>query len=160
MGAFASHVPDEGAVGIYYGPHIGITENGTIGEIHRHGQSKNSSCCGAAKGALNKLINNLIIEGNITDMDYQMNTIEQILLNKKERILSATIPLKEATAVIYEAIDKRMEELVLGTKYNCKYLILFGAIHINSDTDMGSFNETRKFEVIDLKTGVRTNYLS
>jgi hypothetical protein len=160
MGAFASHVPDEGAVGIYYGPHIGITENGTIGEIHRHGQSKNSSCCGAAKGALNKLINNLIIEGNITDMDYQMNTIEQILLNKKERILSATIPLKEATEVIYEAIDKRMEELVLGTKYNCKYLILFGAIHINSDTDMGSFNETRKFEVIDLKTGVRTNYLS
>ena len=84
MGAFASHVPDEGAVGIYYGPHIGITENGTIGEIHRHGQSKNSSCCGAAKGALNKLINNLIIEGNITDMDYQMNTIEQILLNKKK----------------------------------------------------------------------------
>lgn len=59
-------------------------ENGTIGEIHRHGQSKNSSCCGAAKGALNKLINNLIIEGNITDMDYQMNTIEQILLNKKK----------------------------------------------------------------------------
>ena len=55
--------------------------------------------------------------------------------------MSATIPLKEATEVIYEAIDKRMEELVLGTKYNCKYLILFGAIHINSDTDMGSFNK-------------------
>jgi len=159
MGAFASHVPDEGAVAIYYGPHIGITQNGTIGEIHRHGQTKNSGCCGAAKGALNKLTNNLITAGNITDLDYQMNTIEQILFNEKERILSAAIPLKEATEVIYEAIDRRMEELVSGTKYNCKYLILFGAIHINSDTDIGSFNETRKFEVIDLKTGVRTNYL-
>ena len=74
--------------------------------------------------------------------------------------MSATIPLKEATEVIYEAIDKRMEELVLGTKYNCKYVILMGAILINSDSDIGSFNETRKFEVIDLKTGVRTNYLS
>lgn len=40
MGAFASHVPDEGAVSIYYGPHIGITQNGTIGEIHRLGQTK------------------------------------------------------------------------------------------------------------------------
>ncbi len=159
MGAFASHVPDEGAVAIYYGPHIGITKNGIIGEIHRHGQTKNSGCCGAAKGALNKLTNNLITAGNITELDYQMNTIEQILLNGKERILSATIPLKEATEIIYEAIDKRMEELVSGTKYNCKYLILFGAIHINSDTDMGSFNETRKFDVIDLKTGVRTNHL-
>lgn len=28
MGAFASHVPDDGAVFIYYGPHIGITKNG------------------------------------------------------------------------------------------------------------------------------------
>ena len=159
MGAFASHVPDEGAVAIYYGPHIGITKEGTIGEIHRHGQSKNSGCCGAAKGALHKLTNNLIIAGNITEMDYQMNTIDQILLHKKERILSATIPLKEATEVIYEAIDKRIEELVEGTKYNCKYLILFGAIHINSDTDIGSFNETRKFVVIDLKSGIRTNHL-
>ncbi len=159
MGAFASHVPDEGAVAIYYGPHIGITKNGTIGEIHRHGQSKNSGCCGAAKGALGKLTNNLITAGKITELDYQMNTIEQILLNEKERILAAKIPLKEATEAIYAAIDKRIEELVLGTKYHCKYVILFGAILINSDTDMGSFTETRKFDVIDLNTGIRTNYL-
>jgi hypothetical protein len=105
------------------------------------------------------LVNNLITKGNVTDMDYQMNTIEQILLNEKDRILSATIPLKEATEVIYEAIDKRIEELVVGTKYNCKYVILLGAIHINSDTDMGSYNEARKFDVIDLKTGIRKNYL-
>lgn len=160
MAAFASHVPDEGAVAIYYGPHIGITKEGTIGEIHRHGQSKNSGCCGAAKGALNKLMNNLIQQGHVTDIDYQMNTIEQILLAQKERILSASTPLKEATDVIYEAIDKRIEELVAATKYNCKYLILMGVIHINSDTDMGSFTEGRKFDIIDLKTGIRTHHLA
>lgn len=44
MGAFASHVPDDGAVFVYYGPHIGITKDGVIGEIHRLGQSKNSGC--------------------------------------------------------------------------------------------------------------------
>ena len=159
MGAFASHVPDAGAVAIYYGPHIGITKEGVIGEIHRHGQHKNSGCCGAAKGALNKLTNDLITAGNITDLDYQMNTIEQILLCEKERVLNAAIPIKEATEVIYEAIDKRIEELVAGTKYNCKYLIIFGVIHINSDTDIGSFNETRKFDVIDLATGNRKSYL-
>lgn len=31
MGAFLSHVPDDGAVLIYYGPHIGITRSGELG---------------------------------------------------------------------------------------------------------------------------------
>jgi len=153
MGAFASHVPDNGAVFIYYGPHIGITKTGTIGEIHRFGQHKNSGCCGAAKGALAKLMNDQIIEGNVTDLDYQMNTIEQILLKQKERIISAKTPLFEATEVIYEAIDARICELVAKTTYNCKYVILMGAVLINSDTDMGSYTSAKRFEVIELKSG-------
>jgi len=157
MGAFASHVPDDGAVFIYYGPHIGITKKGVIGEIHRLGQSKNTGCCGAAKGALNKLLNNEIEVGNVTEIDYQMNTIEQILLNKKERIVNATTPLFEATEVIYEAIDKRIIELVEKTNYNCKYVVLMGAILINSDSDMGSFSQIKRFEIIDLQTNERKN---
>ncbi|WP_421796623.1 hypothetical protein [Haliscomenobacter sp.] len=159
MGAFASHVPDDGAVFVYYGPHVGVSKNGAFGEIHRFGQSKNSGCCGAAKGALNKLINGQVTAGNVTDIDYQMNTIEQILLKEKDRVLSAAIPLKEATEVIYEAIDRRIEELVAATQYNCRYVILMGAILINSDSDMGSFNCARKFDVINLKTNERQSLL-
>ena len=159
MGAFASHVPDEGAVFVYYGPHIGITKDGKIGEIHRVGQSKNSGCCGAAKGALNKLLNNAIVEGHVTEMDYQMNTIEQILLKAKDRITAADIPLYEATEVIYEAIDKRINELVAQTNYKCRYVILMGAILINSDSDMGSFTEARRFDVINLATQERKSML-
>ena len=159
MGAFASHVPDDGAVFVYYGPHVGVSKNGAFGEIHRFGQSKNSGCCGAAKGALNKLINGQITAGKVTDMDYQMNTIEQILWKEKERVLGAAIPLKEATEVIYEAIDRRIEELVAATHYNCRYVILMGAILINSDSDMGSFNCARKFDVINLKTNERQSLL-
>lgn len=159
MSAFASHVPDEGAVFIYYGPHIGITKDGTIGEIHRLGQSKNSSCCGAAKGALGKLINNQIIAGNITELDYQMNTIEQMLFNAKERVLNAHSPLFEATEVIYEAIDERINELVEKTTFKCKYIILAGAILINSDSDIGSFTELRRFDVIEVCNKNRKSYL-
>ncbi|MCF6130307.1 hypothetical protein L1S35_11540 [Flavobacterium sp. AS60] len=160
MGAFASHVPDEGAVFIYYGPHIGISKEGIVGEIHRFGQSKNSGCCGAARAALGKLQNNQIQEGNITEMDYQMNILEQIVLKEKNRITSATVPLYETTEVIYEAIDKRINELVKATAYNCKYVILVGAILINSDTDIGSFSATKRFDVIELATGKRIDYLN
>jgi hypothetical protein len=159
MGAFASHVPDEGAVFIYYGPHIGITKDGIIGEIHRIGQSKNSGCCGAAKGALGKLISNQITAGNITELDYQMNTIEQILYSQKERVLHAKTPLFEATEIMYEAIDNRINELVDKTNYKCKFVILVGAILINSDSDMGSFTQVRRFDVIDLSTKTRQNNL-
>ena len=159
MGAFASHVPDNGAVFIYYGPHIGITKTGTIGEIHRFGQHKNSGCCGAAKGALAKLMNDQIVEGNVTNLDYQMNTLEQVLLKQKERILSAPTPLLEATEVIYEAIDARICELVSKTSYNCKYVILMGAVLINSDTDMGSYTSAKRFELINLESGQKRDLM-
>jgi hypothetical protein len=155
MGAFASHVPDEGAVFVYYGPHIGVSKAGVLGEIHRFGQSKNSGCCGAARGALGKLLADAITPGHVTELDYQMNTIEQILLREKGRITAAARPMQEATEVIYEAIDRRIEELVAATKYNCRFVLLMGAILINSDSDMGSFTATRKFVVINLQTGER-----
>lgn len=59
-----SHVPDKGAILKYYGPHIGITKTGIMGENQRPGQSQNSSCCDAAKGALRKLTNNQIVGGS------------------------------------------------------------------------------------------------
>jgi hypothetical protein len=155
MGAFASHVPDEGAVFIYYGPHIGISKDGRVGEIHRIGQHSNSGCCGAAKAALAKLLNNQLSEGHVTEFDYQMNTIEQILLKERVRIENAKVPLLEATEVIYEAIDKRINELVNKTRYQCKYVLLMGAVLINSDSDMGSYTATKRFDVIDLASGER-----
>ena len=152
MNAFAHHVPEDGAVFIYYAPHIGITKAGVTGEINRVGQHKTSACCGAAKAALTKLLNGAIQEGIISELDYQQNTIEQIFHRGEDRILTSANPLLEATAVMYEAINDRINLLVSKTEYPCKYLILMGGILINGDHDMGSFNACQRFDVIDLKT--------
>lgn len=160
MNAFAHHVPEDGAVVVFYAPHIGVTKDGTIGEIHRIGQSENSACCGAAKGALGKLSAGNIIEGNITSLDFQMNTIEQIFLHQKERILNAENQIFEATEVMYEAIDDRIEVLVKETNYPCKYVVLIGAIFINGDKDMGSFCSYKKFEYINLETNERKDLMA
>lgn len=160
MGAFAHHVPEDGAILIFYAPHIGITKDGKIGEINRYGQTNNSSCCGAAKAGLSKLQNNQIEKGNITDLDYQMNTIEQILLEQKERILGSQIPIKESTEVIYEAIDKQIDVLISKTDYPCKHLFQIGAIFINGDREVGSFCSYKRFEHINLETNERTDLVS
>lgn len=160
MGAFAGHVPEEGAVFIYYAPHIGVSKEGIAGEIHRIGQSKPSGCCGAAKAALGKLMRDELSEGHVTELDYQMNTLEQILLRQKARVMSAPNPLIAATEVIYEAIDERIQLLVSNTQYSCRYLILMGAILINGDHDMGSFTQIKRFEVVNLETGKRVDHLA
>lgn len=152
MNAFAHHVPENGAVVVFYAPHIGITKDGTIGEIHRFGQIENSACCGAAKRALAKLLNNEIEKENVTDLDYQMNTIEQIFLKQADRIKSADSQIFEATEVMYEAINERIEILVSKTNYPCKYVILIGAVFINGDKDMGSFCSYKRFDYINLQT--------
>jgi hypothetical protein len=55
-GAMSSHVPTaDGNIVVMFAPHVGIDRNGVVGSIHRHGQDKNSSACGAAIGALSAL---------------------------------------------------------------------------------------------------------
>lgn len=159
MNAFAHHVPEDGAVVVFYAPHIGITKDGTLGEISRIGQQGNSACCGAAKGALTKLQNGEIVEGQVTDLDYQMNTIEQIFLKHADRIKTAGTPMFAATQVMYEAINERIGQLVARTHYPCKYVVLIGAIFINGDREMGSFCSYQRFEYLDLATGKKTSLM-
>jgi len=78
--AFAHHMPEEGALLIYYGPHIGITEEGEIGKVVRNGQDHESNCCGAAQAALAK-INDQPQELSL--LDYQEDTIVQLFQKTK-----------------------------------------------------------------------------
>ncbi len=157
MGAFAHHVPVDGAVFVFYGPHIGISQAGVAGEVLRPGQTQPSACCGAARAALNKLLRDEIPEGRLTDLDYQQNTIEQILLSSKNRIVAAPEPLLAVTEVMYEAIDNRIALLAEKTSYPCRHLILMGGILINADHGFGSFASIRRLDRIELATRTRVS---
>lgn len=159
MGAFAHHVPEDGALFIFYGPHIGLTKTGNIGEILRDGQSTSSSCCGAATAALNKLLKDEIKDADITELDYQQNTLEQILFRSKERVMSSAEPIVEATEVIYEAIDERMRILIEHTKIPCEHVIRMGAVLINGDFDIGSFSACRTLTCSHRSTGQVENWM-
>jgi Limiting CO2-inducible proteins B/C beta carbonyic anhydrases len=159
MGAFAAHVPDNGAVMIYHAPHIGVSADGTLGMIHRHGQATPSGCCGAARAALAKLQAGQIHPGPPADLDYQQGVIEQIFLSNAARILQAPVPLREATEVMCEAIAARVELLTARTKFPARWLILYGAVLINGDPDMGSFSAARRLTIADLGSGETTDLM-
>jgi hypothetical protein len=164
MGAFAAHVPDDGAVFIFHAPHIGLSKDATLGTILRIGQRAPSGCCGACRAALKKLLAGEIEPDVVTELDYQQNKLEQILLKQRDRIQRAAIPLKEATEVMQEAITERIDLLAAQTKYQTRYLILMGAILINGDHDVGAFTAVRRLTVRDLRSGqvddMRARYLA
>mmetsp|Transcript_7819 Transcript_7819/g.13793 ORF Transcript_7819/g.13793 Transcript_7819/m.13793 type:complete len:366 (-) Transcript_7819:168-1265(-) len=51
MGAFTSHAPVDGKIFIVFGPHVGISDDGTVGKIERVGKDSISTSCGAGIGA-------------------------------------------------------------------------------------------------------------
>ena len=159
MGAFAHHVPADGAVFVFHGPHIGVSKEGNTGRILRPGQSHHSPCCGAVQAAVDKMMANMIVRGEITDLDYQQNTIEQILLPHRERIVTARCAVAESTEVMYDAIEDRIDALVARTNYPCRHLVIMGGILINSDYDVGSFCALRRLIRIDTATGRKIDWL-
>ncbi|MCE6990087.1 hypothetical protein [Dyadobacter sp. CY323] len=153
MSAFAHHVPDDGAAMIFYAPHIGVSNNGELGKIIRVGQNEESSCCGAAVLALNRLKNDEIVPGEKPADDYQQHCLQEFLFEEKERVLNSETPIKEATEVIFENSGELISRLIKKTSFTGKYLFVIGAIIINTDWHYGSFLELRRFEEWDITTG-------
>src|SRR5438552_8633040 len=124
MSAFAHHVPPDGAVFVFHGPHIGVSKEGDTGVILRPGQTHHSACCGAIRAAIDKMTSSGIVPGELTELDYQQNTIEQLLLPHRDRIASARCAMAESTEIMYAAIEQRINLLASRTKYPCRYLVI------------------------------------
>lgn len=144
IAAFASHVPDDGSTLIFYGPHTGINSKGEAGKVTRLGQQNESTCCGTAELALKRLHS----PRRIDPMDDQQIFLENLLKENKNRILTSKNPVTESAEIFYEAIDKRLNELIEKTVFNGEYIFMIGGITINSDLKHGSFIAPRRNDVL------------
>lgn len=152
MAAFASHVPDDGAVVIFHAPHIGITKEGKLGEVSRAGQATRTFCCGAAQVGLQRLMNEEITAGTMRDSDYQMSALEQLLLRNTDRIKASDKPIFTVTDILYDTIEKQMDHLIANTEFPCRYVFQVGGVYINGDHDMGGFFAYRRIKCRDLES--------
>jgi hypothetical protein len=165
--AFAHHMPDDGGLLIFYAPHIGISihdhPKGKPGWVRRNGQHHDSTCCGAAMAAIEKIKGDITLYPGITELDYQEDTIVRLFYDHKEKILNAGYPIMAATDVMLKAIEERIN-LLIETSYkefSGKYLLLVGGIFINVDEVEGAQScvAFSKIETINLHTKERKNHL-
>jgi len=153
MTAMAHHVPDEGAAVLFYGPHIGFSEDGQLGKMLRPGQSHLTNSCGALMLALDRFKENgPTYKAQVTAEDYQQATLENTLAPRIEEIVSADSPIKAITEAAYDAIDAQIKEILTKVKgeFHCKYIVLIGGIIINTSPDYQDSVQLRHFEVITL----------
>jgi hypothetical protein len=97
MVAFSHHIPDGGDAFIFYGPHIGITDEGELGRMRRIGQKRLTNSCGALMLALERFQSDDDVDTYVPQSvhyDYQQIQLEQTLMPFKNKILTADNPKK------------------------------------------------------------------
>ena len=134
MRAFLSHVPDGGMAMILFGPHIGITKDGTLGKVTRHYQQNPSTCCGSLAAGLES-IRKLDMLPQDNPLDYQQARVVQHLYEARGEILSASDPLLAATEVTYRAIETKLYNVLAAAERGFEgiHVCLTGGIVINTD---------------------------
>lgn len=153
MVAFSHHIPDNGSAFIFYGPHIGITDEGELGKMRRPGQAELSNSCGALMLALSRLeIEDEVYVPMNVEYDYQQVLLERSVMPYKHDILISDNRKKAITEVTYKNIDRQPHFLIRKAKdeFRCKRIYLLGAIIINTSPEFHDYVEVRNFEVIEL----------
>ncbi|MFP8487957.1 hypothetical protein ACKGJO_02570 [Gracilimonas sp. Q87] len=143
--AFASHIPDNGAAMILYGPHIGISKDGTIGKVLREGQENPSSSCGSLIAGLNAIKNGSVL--NVAHNDYQQGQVNKVLTENHETIRNAENEVIETTEVAFEQIKRELTDIISAgiETLAAKPLLLVGGVIINTD-----WNQQDQFDLRDI----------
>jgi len=166
FGAMAAHIPDDGYCLVIYGPHVGISKDGTIGKVEREGIELVDNCCGSAIAASNYLKG--ITDGGAvmtTDLqqftDFQQGAVQELILPHGKRLKAAKNRMLELPYALYDSQDVLVRDIVKrgagGTK---KGLALLGGIQINTGPTSSDYFHPLRFDLMNSNGDVVKDLLS
>lgn len=156
MVAFSHHIPDGGDAFIFYGPHIGITDEGELGRMRRIGQERITNSCGALMLTLERFKRSELMPA-YTPLnmyyDTQQYQLEQSLMPYKHEILTAKHQNKTITDFAYSVIDYQLKYIVAmaAKEFSCDRIFLLGGVVINTSEEYNDYVDVRNFDVINLR---------
>ncbi|RLG14586.1 MAG: hypothetical protein DRN71_02930, partial [Candidatus Nanohalarchaeota archaeon] len=127
VGAMSHHVPDGGGFIVLNAPHVCVNSNGQFGKIIRYGQNKETACCGAAMGYLEKYTSGDRGEPKLEDVlsvpdsfdispDYDTYVLKKVLYPHMDEIINSKIPQLALTQklcdLIAEDFDARCSKIL------------------------------------------------
>ena len=155
FGAMAAHIPDDGFCLIVYGPHVGVTADGTVGKVERSGISLVDTCCGsavAASGYVDSIMSGTkdVSVGIQGFNDFQQQGVQELILPYGKRLADSENRMVELPYALYDSQDMLMTEIVgAGSTGIKKGLAMLGGIQINTGPDTPDYFVPLKFDYMN-----------
>lgn len=154
MAAYASHIPADGASFIYFGPHVGISNQGRIGHVLREHQHEPTFSCGSLISVLERMRRNHEFDWSATNFeDLQARVIEKLLHNQKDHIFGAENDVIAALKILYNVSDCLLRQFITENKaaFPSPHVFLLGGVIINTDSGEENYAEIWSFDYLDLR---------
>jgi hypothetical protein len=165
FGAMAAHIPDHGYCLVAYGPHVGISKDGTVGKVERNGIKLIDTCCGSAVAASNYLKGitdgGAVITSNLQKFtDFQQNAVQELILPFGKRLSDAKDRMIELPYALFETQDNLMLDIVeVGAGGVKAGVAVLGGIQINTGPDTLDYFHPLRFDYMNNKGEVLEDML-
>lgn len=156
MNAYISHAPDRGNLLIVFGPHIGVTADGSIGRVLRKGVAKPSSSCGAIIHLIDKLKTGQALAKSVDIDNVELSAFEVLLSPYVGASMEASEPLLSVTEAAYEIAYNRINDMLNVLKPENR-IALLGGILINTPVASGDYFDIRTAKIIEFGEGGRSD---
>jgi hypothetical protein len=147
----SSHIPDGGSCLLVYGPHVGITRDGTVGKVEREGVAVDAICCMSAITACNQVTG---VSSRMSEMekftDLQQGAVQNLLTPLAERLQASDYPMLELPYSIFESQNRLVEEVVSEGIGGVKEggIVLLGGVQINTGPTTLDYFHPLRFDLI------------
>jgi hypothetical protein len=155
FGAMAAHIPDGGSCLVVYGPHVGVSSDGSVGTVERRHKASGGACCGSAVAA-SMYVQSVFDGGEVAELsktftaDSQQAFVGHLLLPHAARLAAAgDDKMAELPYALYDAQDDLMQEIIAAASgaVGDGHVALLGGIQINTPAGLDDYFLPLRFDV-------------
>lgn len=154
------HIPDDGFCLFLFGPHVGVTSNGSVGTVERKGVGVDDNCCRSAIEGANYVIGSSVGVDPTNFMDLQQGAVQNMMLPLSGRLKASEYPMLELPYAIYESQNELIESIVgEGIGGVKRGIALLGGIQINTGPSTLDYFHPIRFDFINSNGDLVENML-
>lgn len=150
----ALHTPDDGSSLIVFGPHVGLSTEGVLGQVERSGVYQVETCCTSAIAAFNYLqgITNDGVNDGGSFTDFEQGAVQSLLEPHVATLQNSQDAMLELPYLLYDLQDNLLYDIIekgMNAGLVKNNIALLGGIQINTAPQALDYFLPLRFELLD-----------